>query len=242
MLKNILFRVMASLCLKKCSKPIQKCLVGQFTVNRIYHLRLLAELARSEIRLHYLRRKALERYLILLLSGFIFMQARSQTVTPLKIGEKLPKAVSDIPFAVVGNTYKAGDSIKLSQYQGKIILLDFWATWCTNCIYKFPLLEELQQKYPADLVIVLVDTKRNKDTIERINKVLKGEKEPHRQTNLFTIYNDTLLHKVFPHSFLPHYVWIGPDGKLKLLSSAEMLNPATIAALLPKQPLTSQKR
>jgi len=239
MLKIIFFKVLAPLCLKKSNKRDEKYKAEKLT--GVYHLLLLAALAKSEIRFHYLKRKGLERALMILLFCFIALQVQSQLLAPLKIGEKLPAAILNMSFPVVGNVYQSGDSIKLSQYKGKIILLDFWATWCTNCIYKFPVLEELQQKYRTDLVVVLVATKRNKDTAERIKGVIDGTKAPYRPSNLFTIYNDTLLYKLFPHSFLPHYAWIGIDGTLKLLSSMEMLTPATIVALLPKSSLTPQK-
>ena len=41
----------------------------------------------------------------------------------------------------------AGGQLQLSSYRGKIILLDFWATWCEPCRDEIPRLEELQNKY-----------------------------------------------------------------------------------------------
>lgn len=40
-----------------------------------------------------------------------------------------------------------GQSLRLSSYRGKIVLLDFWATWCDPCREETPHLVELQQKY-----------------------------------------------------------------------------------------------
>ena len=47
-----------------------------------------------------------------------------------------------------------GEVIKLSDYIGKIVLLDFWATWCGPCRMAIPDLVELQNKYENDLVII----------------------------------------------------------------------------------------
>jgi len=40
-----------------------------------------------------------------------------------------------------------GQSLQLSAYRGKVVLLDFWATWCTPCREEIPHLVELQNKY-----------------------------------------------------------------------------------------------
>jgi thiol-disulfide isomerase/thioredoxin len=47
-----------------------------------------------------------------------------------------------------------GEIIKLSDYVGKIVLLDFWATWCGPCRMAIPELVELQNEYEDDLVII----------------------------------------------------------------------------------------
>jgi cytochrome c biogenesis protein CcmG/thiol:disulfide interchange protein DsbE len=48
-----------------------------------------------------------------------------------------------------------GDNVSLKKYRGKIVLLDFWATWCPPCRLSIPELVELQKKYKDQGVIVL---------------------------------------------------------------------------------------
>ena len=43
----------------------------------------------------------------------------------------------------------AGKSANLQQYRGKVVLLDFWATWCTGCKQEIPWFAGFQQKFGA---------------------------------------------------------------------------------------------
>jgi cytochrome c biogenesis protein CcmG/thiol:disulfide interchange protein DsbE len=42
-----------------------------------------------------------------------------------------------------------GKTAKLKQYRGKVVLLDFWATWCTGCKQEIPWFVEFQRKFGA---------------------------------------------------------------------------------------------
>ena len=60
-----------------------------------------------------------------------------------------------------------GSKIKLTDYKGKVVILDFWATWCPPCRKGIPDLIELQKNYKNDLVIIgiSVDTDTRNDVI-----------------------------------------------------------------------------
>src|SRR5580700_11699361 len=47
-------------------------------------------------------------------------------------------------------TDATGAPIKLSAYKGRVVLLDFWATWCTGCKVEIPWYVEFQSKYKND--------------------------------------------------------------------------------------------
>ena len=55
------------------------------------------------------------------------------------------------------------DGLDLKAYQGKVVYLDFWASWCTPCRKSFPWMSELQQKYKDDLVVIGVNLDQEKE-------------------------------------------------------------------------------
>jgi peroxiredoxin len=49
----------------------------------------------------------------------------------------------------------SGKAISLTDYRGKVVLLDFWATWCTGCKMEIPWFSEFQKAYGAQGLAVV---------------------------------------------------------------------------------------
>jgi len=47
------------------------------------------------------------------------------------------------------------DQLELDNYHGKVVYLDFWASWCKPCIKSFPWMNQLVRKYPSETFIVV---------------------------------------------------------------------------------------
>ena len=73
-------------------------------------------------------------------------------------GDQEQKSGGAIPGqdAPLGFTIKDmnGVDVKLESFKGKVILVNFWATWCGPCKEEIPWLVELQQQYADDLVVL----------------------------------------------------------------------------------------
>jgi len=50
-----------------------------------------------------------------------------------------------------------GRQVQLNQFQGRLVLVNFWATWCNPCLEEMPLFQERYVKYYPDLVILAVE-------------------------------------------------------------------------------------
>lgn len=103
----------------------------------------------------------------------------------------------------------AGKNVRLSDYHGKVVLLNFWATWCPPCKEEMPWFVDLQQRYGAQglqVIGVAMDDSDQK-TIESFAKrlgvnypVLRGKE------SVAQAYGDV--------QFLPDTFYIGRDGKI----------------------------
>jgi peroxiredoxin len=51
----------------------------------------------------------------------------------------------------------SGDTIQLSDYQGKVILLNFWAVWCPPCLEEMPEIQNAHEKFGDQLVVLAVN-------------------------------------------------------------------------------------
>jgi thiol-disulfide isomerase/thioredoxin len=62
-----------------------------------------------------------------------------------------------------------GNFIKLSELRGKVVVLDFWATWCGPCKAAFPFLQQVYEKYKPnpDVVILALNTWESEQGAER---------------------------------------------------------------------------
>jgi thiol-disulfide isomerase/thioredoxin len=58
-----------------------------------------------------------------------------------------------------------GQEVSLNNYRGKVVILDFWATWCGPCRMTMPLLEGLQKEYPDDLVLLAINLQEPRDIV-----------------------------------------------------------------------------
>ncbi len=54
-----------------------------------------------------------------------------------------------------------GKTISLSDFKGKVVIVDFWATWCSPCKMEIPGFVKLQEKYKDDLVVIGISLDQN---------------------------------------------------------------------------------
>ena len=83
-------------------------------------------------------------------------------LTAAAVGERVP--AQDFTLKSAG-----GQNIRLSEYRGQVVMLNFWASWCGPCRQEFPHLDALQQKY-ADLGFTVfgVNVEQDRASADRV--------------------------------------------------------------------------
>lgn len=102
-----------------------------------------------------------------------------------------------------------GQPVSLSSYAGKVVILDFWATWCAPCRYEVPHLVELQQRYGERGLQVLGVTLDGTQT--------SGDVIPFREKysmNYPTLWAETSVLEVYDVISIPITLLITRDGKV----------------------------
>jgi cytochrome c biogenesis protein CcmG/thiol:disulfide interchange protein DsbE len=105
---------------------------------------------------HSPRLLSLCRLLSLAVCCLIVVSGCNRGARPSKIGKRAPD------FTVSDGT----NSVHLANYRGKVVLLNFWASWCGPCIQETPALVELHHEHP-DLAILAVSIDEDPGAYQR---------------------------------------------------------------------------
>jgi thiol-disulfide isomerase/thioredoxin len=163
----------------------------------------------------------------------------AQQPKPLQIGDTLPvqawKQLNSTNFVNSSGPSPFGGP---QGARNRLIILDFFASWCAPCIRKFPFLDSMQSRFHDELQILLVSSIGTTDNEERLNKFFARYKRTDGTPWQFhLIINDTILVKLFPHRIVPHYVWLCNNRVVAITGSASV-TIENITALLGHQPLS----
>ncbi len=118
----------------------------------------------------------------------------------------------------------AEPEISIDKLKGKIVILEFWATWCGPCIPAMDHLISLKQDNTAELEIIGITY----DTPERINKYIKNKPSD----IIFVSDLEDKYKKVFPHTSIPHTVIIDKNGRFIAETSPKYLTKDVVETLL----------
>jgi thiol-disulfide isomerase/thioredoxin len=101
-----------------------------------------------------------------------------------------------------------GSDIELADYKGKVVILDFWATWCGPCRELMPTLVDLKKKYGEKGLVVVGVTSENAAPVRAFRR-----DNPEINYDFFLDGLQTAT-TVYHAASLPTTVIIGRDGKV----------------------------
>lgn len=159
--------------------------------------------------------------LILLLLLTKVAHARQENVREIQVGDVIPNVKLNKILNYTSST------ASLSDFKGKLIIIDFWATWCTPCVGAFPKLDSIQNEF-KDQIQILPVTSEKENTV----KYFFGQLEKLKKKVPLSIVNDSILRRMFKHVYLPHCIWIDKAGKVIAITDGKDVNTANVKAAI----------
>ena len=164
-----------------------------------------------------MRRLALIIVLLVLVGGAFYIYSNLPTTTSVVAGDAAPD------FTLEDTK---GNRVSLSDLRGKVVLVNFWATWCPPCKEEMPSMEKLNQVMAGDdFVMLAINVEQNGRSV--VPPFLK--KNPHKFT---VLYDDkTIVQKQYGVFKFPESFIVRKDGTIdqKVIGQIDWASPQTIA-------------
>ena len=128
--------------------------------------------------------------------------------TPADTTTADPTRLAAPDFTVVDGD---GNKYKLSDLQGKPVVINFWATWCGYCKIEMPAFQEMYEKYGDRVHFMMVDmTDGQGETVEVAQKFIAD------QGYTFPVYFDTMAEAAYAYyvTSLPATYFVDAEGNL----------------------------
>ena len=142
--------------------------------------------------------------------------------------------IPELDLALISNI-QTGElrKIKLSDYDGKIRIIDFWATWCGACIAKMPELKRLKNEFPNDLEIISISD----ESLEEVLPFIQKKQLPFQ----FVVDKESIISNKFEVGALPFTILLDKKGNVKTVNNSSVITPEIMKDLIADKPVKFPK-
>jgi len=157
----------------------------------------------------------------------------------IQIGQKVPDVTLTNLHNYKDKNGKLASSAKLSDFRGKLLILDFWATWCAPCVAMFPKIDSLKKQFGNRIQFVSVTNQKGNEVLPFLNKY---EISNRKHIDVPILVEDAVLHRLFPHKYLPHYVWLDENLTVKAITGSKEIDFSHISKMLSNKSTEFRKK
>lgn len=148
----------------------------------------------------------------------------SLDTTPLKIGDRIPEQLWNMPLQVV-NHPDDKETITLNGYRNKrLIILDLWSTWCGTCIFTLPRTFETVSKFGDDIALIPI-TDQSKDIVVPF---IAKQKQINSIPNFYSVVSNKQYMDLFQIKWLPRAIVIDSSGVIIAVTQPKFLTEESL--------------
>lgn len=103
----------------------------------------------------------------------------------------------------------SGGTVRLSDLRGRVVWVNFWATWCSPCKKELPIMQRLQDEYGDALVVLAINWQEN--------RALARDFFASRGLTMTLLFDSGGVYDQYKMTGLPGSFFVGPDGTLATL-------------------------
>lgn len=135
-----------------------------------------------------------------------FFLTLSLVLSPALMAAAQPQAAPDFTLKS-----RSGKNLKLSEFRGEVVMVNFWASWCGPCRQEMPLLEQLYKRYqPLGFTILGVHVEEDSSAAEKVLKDIP--------VSFPILYDNTNeVSKLYGISAMPSTFLVDRNGNLRYL-------------------------
>jgi len=143
----------------------------------------------------------MKKVLAMLLVLLLLPSAALATALPM-VGEEAP----DFELTLL-----SGETFRLSEQRGKVVLINIWATWCGPCTMEMPDIDQLAKDYAEELVVIGVNCGESEETVARFV-------EENGYSYLFAADPDYYISgMLYPTTAIPYTIVVDAEGVITQL-------------------------
>ena len=168
--------------------------------------------------------------------GITLKEGRNEAIDRLKSREKHYKMLGETAPEIFGvDKWFPGTPTTFANLKGKVVLLDFWATWCGPCFDAFPHFAEWSQDFSDKGLVILGVTRyyghAERKTVDEPTEILflKRFREKHKLPYDFVVTKDQQMHIAYGATALPTTVLIDRRGKVRYFETGS--SPSRLAEM-----------
>lgn len=147
------------------------------------------------------------------IAGITYFSDRERISAPKDMDHPELEVLSENPAPDFSfDPMKKDKTHSLNEFKERVVILNFWASWCAPCVVEFPKLEKIARLYPENIVVIAASVDTKKTDIEKF--LSKSKLRPPDNFLIFHDKDRRISQDLFQTIRFPETIIIDPAGQM----------------------------